>query len=96
MIDDPGETKDVAEDQPERYQDMLKAWSQYVQECNTFWPPGEARQKSNLQPRADKRAPEDSIGGDPIEQCTAWMDVGEGEVARPTLPRYDHILGLAA
>lgn len=60
-----------------------------MKETQTIWP----------QPKSKGTGfgacPSDTLGGDPVEQCTAWMDVGEGEVARETLPHYDSSLGTA-
>ena len=93
MTEDPGEIHDVSKEHAEVYQELLCEWERYVTEARVFWPPQKAvdKPKSTLAP-INRRAPKDSIGGDPIEQCTAWMTVGEGEVAAPTLPSYTHIL----
>ena len=34
--------------------------------------------------------PADVVGCDSVEQCTAWMEVGEGHVANQNLPLYTY------
>ena len=91
---DPGERVDLSAEHPEKYREMLADFDQYVRETHTIWPPSLLTGDGSVLPRRDGRAPVDAIGGDPIEQCTAWMEVGDGKVARPTLPMYDHIPNL--
>jgi hypothetical protein len=81
---DPGERVDLSTKHPEIYADLLRHWEEYANETNTLWSPIGTKRTM-----PEGMTLEDSIGGDPIEQCTAWMHVGEGEVARPTLPHYN-------
>ena len=98
MVSDPGENNDVSSEHPRIYQELLSEWEKYVADAKVFWPPPQrpprkAEEVKRIDaPAIEKRAPRESIGGDPIEQCTAWMIVGEGEIAAPTLPSYTHIL----
>lgn len=70
---DPGETNDLADQMPEKLQEMLVGWEQYVNETGTVWGPPIS---GDL---AWAGLPEDSVGGDPIAQTTAWMKIGENE-----------------
>ena len=86
---DPGERIDLATQHPDVLEDLLKDWETYVKETGTQWGTSASGQRE-----AFGSAPTDAVGGDPVEQCTAWMDVGEGQVARKTLPDYDNLPGV--
>ncbi|CAK7199488.1 hypothetical protein SEUCBS139899_002168 [Sporothrix eucalyptigena] len=70
---DPGETNDLAESQPEKLSELLKAWDQYIMETGTVW--GEPI----IGEMAWGDLPEDSVGGDPLAQTRNWMAVGDNE-----------------
>ena len=76
-----------------KYAELLKDWDTYVKETNTLWGPDKLK-GDHPGNGAFAGCPPDSIGGDPVEQCTAWMDVGEGQVAKDTLPDYSKIPGI--
>ena len=75
VVKDPGETIDLAENDPEKLKDMIAAWDRYVKETGTVWgipiaPPGASWQGT----------PADSVGGDPIAETRAWTAVGNDEM----------------
>lgn len=95
MSADPGEREDVSFQQPEKYKELLQLWEQYVKETGTIWPrtPASATARAAHPPG---HTLSDTLGGDPIEQCTAWMTVGEGHVAPQTLPDLNRFVEEAA
>ena len=39
LRNDPGETRDLAEHEPEKFKELLSAWDEYVRETNVVWGP---------------------------------------------------------
>ncbi len=72
---DPGETNDLADAMPDKVDELLVHWATYVKETGTQWG-APVKGELNWAP-----LPDDSVGGDPIEQTQSWMMVGEGEPA---------------
>lgn len=72
MADDPGETKNVAQDMPQKLEELLACWDEYVVECGVVW--GEAA----LDPGLDVgEAPE--LWEDEVELQKSWMGARQGE-----------------
>jgi arylsulfatase A-like enzyme len=69
---DPGENVDLAEQYPEKLQELVDAFDEYVEQTGTVW-------GLPLDMTAPRRPlPADMIGGDPIADQRAWMAVGRG------------------
>ena len=75
LTTDLGETNDLADSNPEKLAEMLKAWDQYVLETGAVWGP-EPKTGSGW-----ATVDEDTVGGDPIAETKAWMSVGEGQTS---------------
>jgi arylsulfatase len=72
VVDDPGETKDLAQSEPHKLQELLGCWDEYVVECGIVW--GEKA----LAPGLDKdRAPQ--YWEDQIELQKVWMGAKAGQ-----------------
>ncbi|OJJ66381.1 hypothetical protein ASPBRDRAFT_188735 [Aspergillus brasiliensis CBS 101740] len=69
--DDPGETKDLAHAEPERLQELLKAWDEYVVECGIVW--GDGAMAPGL---TKEEAPE--LWEDEMGLQKSWMDARGG------------------
>ncbi|KIW39026.1 uncharacterized protein PV06_08843 [Exophiala oligosperma] len=72
VVEDPGETKDLATSQPGKLQELLKCWQEYVVECGIVW--GETATASGL---GKDDAPE--LWQDELELQSAWMGARGGE-----------------
>ncbi|GKZ21615.1 hypothetical protein AbraIFM66951_005179 [Aspergillus brasiliensis] len=69
---DPGETKDLAQAEPERLQELLKAWDEYVVECGIVW--GDGAMAPGL---SKEEAPE--LWEDEMGLQKSWMDARGGQ-----------------
>ncbi|KAK0210960.1 alkaline-phosphatase-like protein [Desarmillaria ectypa] len=65
---DAGETKDLSREQPEKLQELLILWDDYVRETGVVW--GSALGPLPVETDTDHK---DVIGGDPIDDIRAWM-----------------------
>ena len=90
LSEDPGERIDLSMQYPEKFEELLGHWKTYCSETGTQW--GTKAKGDLSEPFGE--CPTDCVGGDPVEQCTAWMDVGEGKVAKETLPSYRDLPGV--
>jgi arylsulfatase A-like enzyme len=73
---DPGETKDLAQAEPQKLQELLECWNEYVIECGIVW--GNAA----LDPGLSKdEAPE--FWQDEIDLQKCWMGARGGECPVP-------------
>lgn len=72
VVEDPGETRDLATSYPEKLQELLKCWEEYVVECGIVW--GETATVSGL---GKDEAPE--LWQDELELQSAWMGAKGGE-----------------
>lgn len=72
VADDPGETKDVAQDMPQKLEELLACWDEYVVECGVVW--GEAALDPGL---GASEAPE--LWEDEVELQKSWMGARQGE-----------------
>lgn len=69
---DPGETKDLAQEHPDKLAELVACWDEYVVECGIVW--GE----SAVAPGASREdAPE--LWQDETELQSSWMGAGQGE-----------------
>ncbi|EXJ69786.1 uncharacterized protein A1O5_06857 [Cladophialophora psammophila CBS 110553] len=76
VVDDPGETKDLAETEPKKLQELLACWDEYVSECGIVWGP------VALAPGLGKDdAPE--LWEDELELQKSWMGARGGECPVP-------------
>jgi arylsulfatase A-like enzyme len=66
VVDDPGETRDLAQAQPEKLAELLQCWDQYVVECGIVW--GENAFSAGL---SREEAPQ--LWDDEIELQKSWM-----------------------
>lgn len=71
VVEDPGETKDVAEAEPAKFKELLAHWNEYVVECGIVW--GELATAPGL---SKEDAPQ--FWQDEIELQTAWMGARGG------------------
>ncbi|KAJ6587186.1 alkaline-phosphatase-like protein [Mycena vulgaris] len=68
---DPGETQDLAQDEPTKLAELVQLWEQYVEETGVVW-------EGELQPRPvpSDLDGEDIIGGNALEDTRGWMQTG--------------------
>ncbi|CAG7916587.1 unnamed protein product [Penicillium olsonii] len=71
VAQDPGETTDLAQDEPEKLHELLKCWDEYVVECGIVW--GEGAVTPGL---SRDEAPE--LWEDEMELQKCWMDARGG------------------
>lgn len=71
VVEDPGETKDLAHQEPGKLQELLQCWDEYVVECGIVW--GEGAAASAL---GKDEAPE--LWEDEMELQKCWMDARGG------------------
>ncbi|KAF7975825.1 hypothetical protein HWV62_8375 [Athelia sp. TMB] len=70
---DPGETRDLAAELPEKLAELLAQWEVYVRETGVVW--GAALAPGVVEFDGDRR---DVLGGDPVDDVRAWMP-GRGQ-----------------
>jgi len=68
---DPGETKDLAAEQPEKLEELLKSWEDYVIECGIVWGP-----TATADGLSKEEAPE--FWQDELELQRGWMGARGG------------------
>ncbi|KAI1459667.1 alkaline-phosphatase-like protein [Annulohypoxylon moriforme] len=78
VVDDPGETNDLAQAEPQKLQELLAHWDEYVVECGIVW--GESALAPGL---GMDEAP--GLWENELELQKAWMGAGGGECPRPCL-----------
>jgi arylsulfatase A-like enzyme len=72
VVEDPGETEDLAQSEPQKLQEMLAHWDEYVVECGIVW--GEAALAPGL---GKDEAPH--LWQDEIDLQSCWMGAKGGE-----------------
>ncbi|CAH0057907.1 unnamed protein product [Clonostachys solani] len=72
VVADPGETKDLAESEPEKLKELLAHWDEYVVECGIVW--GETAAAPGL---TKDEAPQ--LWEDELDLQTVWMGAQGGE-----------------
>ncbi|KAL4985723.1 alkaline-phosphatase-like protein [Aspergillus falconensis] len=72
VVEDPGETRDLAREEPAKLQELLKHWDEYVVECGVVW--GETALAPGLNAEVAPELWEDEMG---LQK--AWMDARGGE-----------------
>ncbi|KAJ5909618.1 hypothetical protein N7504_004261 [Penicillium tannophilum] len=72
VVEDPGETKDLAAAHPEKYAELLACWEEYVNECGIVW--GENAMDPGL---SIEDAPE--LWQDEAELQKCWLGAKAGE-----------------
>ncbi|KAL5095280.1 hypothetical protein Trisim1_000057 [Trichoderma cf. simile WF8] len=76
---DPGEMEDLSEKEPEKKEEMLRLWDDYVQKTGVVWIPHEEILKIGQDYGFDRN---DLIGGNHLEQMKGWMHIKAGEETR--------------
>lgn len=76
VVADPGETRDLAAEEPGKLNELLACWEEYVIECGVVW--GESARAPGL---GQEEAPE--LWEDEMDLQKAWMGAKGGE--RPSL-----------
>lgn len=72
VVDDPGETVDLAQAEPQKLQEMLALWGEYVVECGIVW--GEVAAAPGL-----KRDEVPHLWEDELDLQNSWMGARGGE-----------------
>ncbi|KAJ5692591.1 alkaline-phosphatase-like protein [Penicillium macrosclerotiorum] len=72
VVEDPGETKDLAEAEPKKLAELLACWEEYVVECGIVW--GEDALAPGF---SVEEAPE--LWEDELELQRSWMGAGAGQ-----------------
>ncbi|KAL4960128.1 alkaline-phosphatase-like protein [Aspergillus stella-maris] len=80
VVEDPGETRDLAQEEPEKLQELIKCWDDYVVECGVVW--GEGAVAAGV---GKDEAPE--LWEDEMELQRCWMDARAG--AKPLAVKCD-------
>ncbi|KAH8810672.1 alkaline-phosphatase-like protein [Xylogone sp. PMI_703] len=78
VVEDPGETNDLSEKEPQKLQELLACWDEYVVECGIVW--GETAVAPGL---GMDGAP--ALWEDEIELQKSWMGARGGELPSPCL-----------
>jgi arylsulfatase A-like enzyme len=73
MVDDPGETRNLAMSEPQKLQELLACWGEYVAQCGVVW--GETASTPGVGP---DEAPE--LWEDELELQKSWMGAKGGEL----------------
>ncbi|KAJ5111379.1 alkaline-phosphatase-like protein [Penicillium argentinense] len=73
VVEDPGETKDLADENPGKLKELLNHWDEYVVECGIVW--GETAVTPGI---GKDEAPE--LWEDEVELQKSWMGARVGEV----------------
>lgn len=76
VVEDPGETKDLAEAEPDKLKELMTHWDEYVVECGIVW--GETAVTPGL-PKDD--APD--FWQDELDLQKTWMGARGGECPTP-------------
>lgn len=76
IVQDPGETNDLAQAEPEKLRELLACWDQYVVECGVVW--GEGAQVPGL---GRDEYPE--LWEDEVDLQRYWMGAKGGECPEP-------------
>lgn len=74
VVEDPGETTDLASSQPEKLAELITCWEEYVNECGIVW--GENVFNPGL---SSDEAPE--LWEDEVELQKSWLGARAGEQA---------------
>lgn len=72
VVEDPGETKDLAPAHPEKFAELLACWEEYVVECGVVWGEGAFNPGMGME-----EAPE--LWDDEIELQKSWLGARAGE-----------------
>ncbi|KAK7054676.1 hypothetical protein VNI00_003139 [Paramarasmius palmivorus] len=75
---DPGETRDLSSENPEKLKELLVLWDDYVRRNGVAW--GEAL--SPVPVEANGLECKDVVGGDPIDDTRAWMPPNRGRATK--------------
>ncbi|KAH8880771.1 alkaline phosphatase-like protein [Thozetella sp. PMI_491] len=76
VVEDPGETKDLSQDEPQKLHELMALWDEYVVECGVIW--GESAAAVGL---GFDEAPE--LWEDDVELQKSWMGARGGECPLP-------------
>lgn len=76
VVDDPGETRDLAASEPEKLKELVAHWDEYVVECGVVW--GETAQAPGL-----SRVEAPDLWQDEIELQMVWMGASAGDCPGP-------------
>ena len=76
VVEDPGETKDLSQREPQKLQELLVCWDEYVVECGIVW--GETALAPGL---GIDEAP--GLWEDEVELQKSWMGARGGECPTP-------------
>lgn len=71
LVDDRGETTDLASSMPDKLVEMVELWKIYQDETGTIFGPPVKGGRNPLLP--------DQVGGDPTDDQTIWMRLGIGK-----------------
>ncbi|KIK59613.1 hypothetical protein GYMLUDRAFT_169532 [Collybiopsis luxurians FD-317 M1] len=66
---DPGETRDLSSQYPEKLKELLEMWDSYVEKSGVVWGSPVSQEKVNY-PGLKRK---DVIGNDPLDDTRAWM-----------------------
>ncbi|KAJ3826629.1 alkaline-phosphatase-like protein [Lentinula raphanica] len=66
---DPGETRDLSSEEPQKLQELLELWDIYVKKNGVVW----GSPVSEVEVKYPGLGRGDVIGGDPLEDTRAWM-----------------------
>ncbi|KAJ3782438.1 alkaline-phosphatase-like protein [Lentinula aff. detonsa] len=66
---DPGETKDLSGEEPQKLKELLELWEIYVKKNGVVW----GSPLSEVEVKVPGLERKDVIGGDPLEDTRAWM-----------------------
>lgn len=72
VVADPGETKDLAGEEPEKLEELLSHWNEYVVECGIVW--GDTATVSGL---SKDEAPQ--LWEDELDMQSVWMAAKGGQ-----------------
>lgn len=72
VVEDPGETQDLAQTEPDKLKEMLALWEEYVTECGIVW--GDSAAKAGT---SREQAPE--LWDDDVELQKNWMSARAGK-----------------
>jgi arylsulfatase A-like enzyme len=78
ISNDPGETRDLASLMPEKLEELMKCWEEYVMDCGVVW--GERAMQSGL---SKEDAPD--YWQDELELQKSWMEAQDGQIPKSNL-----------